>query len=107
MSSLIPLTSTWITDFTACTPHPAAQPEQRDAVPPAACRFQRAFLQLHQQNQNEQDRGEHGANHTLKDGDGATLAANSLQQSIHGVAAEIGERDEVNIPDDLPAPAPG
>ena len=58
--------------------------------------------QLHQQDENEQDRGEHGAHHSLKDGDGATLAANSLQQGIHGVAAEIGEGNEVNIPEDLP-----
>ncbi len=37
--------------------------------------------QLHQQNQNEQYRGENGSNNTLKDGDGATPAAKAIERT--------------------------
>ena len=63
--------------------------------------------QLHQQNQNEQDRGENGSDDTLKDGDGATLAAKSIEKNIHGVTAQIRERNEEHVPDDLPHLRPG
>ena len=63
--------------------------------------------QLHQQDQDEQDRGENGSHDTLKDGDGATLAAKSLEKNIHGVTAEIRERNEEHVPDDLPDLLPG
>jgi hypothetical protein len=34
--------------------------------------------------------------------DGAALAANSLEDGIHGIAAQVRERNEVHVRDDFP-----